>query len=853
MALRDTLLLVDDQKSARTILRRIFEDSYNLLEAENGEQALLLLQQHQSCIAVILLDLSMPVMDGFQFLVAMKERGLLLNIPVLIISSLDSPEYEMKALELGATDTLSKPFDPVHVRRRVENIVELNRYKWQLQELAEKQSQTLRHSYDMIVDTLTSIIEHRSLESGQHILRIRGFTKLLLNELSSTRPEYQLTPQQIDLICRASALHDIGKISIPDSILNKPGRLTLEEFEIMKGHAATGCQMLMTLPRTGNEDYLRFAHDICHYHHERWDGGGYPDGLCGDGIPISAQAVGLADAYDALTTKRVYKPAFSPEKATCMILNGECGTFSPKLLDCFRRLGDDFAELAQTYADGSPLSSSPLAYTVPAETADESPVPSVSLPAERSEDDSSSLTQSKYLALLSYLDATVVEVDMAQDLLRVVCDPNPDFALLHSTDIFQDAIQALLELSVHPEDRSRVSLAFPALLQDILKNGLRSRTLRYRIRNHLNDEYHWYDMTLLRVDSAPHERQCFLCLWQGVEQPSTSEPAHAPDPIHLFDGALCCRNDFYFTLESGVSEELSPLCGYTPKEIAEQFNNHFYDLIYPEDRAVVHRQLASQISFGHSVELEYRICCKSGSTVWVHEKSRLYVDAEGMEHLFCFLISINHFKLSENTLRYELERSRSIYEPQPHDAAEYDPLTKLFNLNSARQQITHHLSFDSGQGCSALLLIDLDHFRTINDTYGHLFGDEVLIRISTKLQAIFRKTDIIARVNGDEFLVFIDHISDDTIVRTRCTRLFLAVHDVFRDELNQNRLSCSVGAAFVSKHGTTFQQLYRHAGIALRQAKAGGSNCYICYGAPGCTTPDKHSSPEPESSKLSAD
>ena len=184
MALRDTLLLVDDQKSGRTILRRIFEDTYNLLEAENGEQALLLLEQHQSCIAVMLLDLVMPIMDGFQLLAAMKERGLLLNIPVLIISSMDSPEHEMKAFDLGASDLILKPFEPTLVRRRVENIVELNSHKWHLQELVEQQSQTLRHSHDMIVDTLTSLIEHRSLESGQHIRRIRGFTRLLLQELA---------------------------------------------------------------------------------------------------------------------------------------------------------------------------------------------------------------------------------------------------------------------------------------------------------------------------------------------------------------------------------------------------------------------------------------------------------------------------------------------------------------------------------------------------------------------------------------------------------------------------------------------------------------------------------------------
>lgn len=949
MALRDTLLLVDDQKSGRTILRKIFEDTYNLLEAENGEQALLLLEQHQSCIAVMLLDLVMPVMDGFQLLAAMKERGLLLNIPVLIISSMDSPEHEMKAFDLGASDLILKPFEPMLVRRRVENIVELNSHKWHLQELVEEQSQTLRHSHDMIVDTLTSLIEHRSLESGQHIRRIRGFTKLLLEELSRSYPEYGLSAQQIDLISRASALHDIGKISIPDAILNKPGRLTPEEFEVMKTHSATGCQMLVTLPRTGNEEYLSCAHDICLHHHERWDGAGYPEGLSGDNIPISAQVVGLADAYDALTTKRVYKPAFPHEKAADMILNGECGVFSPKLLNCFRLLSSKFADLAKKYADGIPLNSDLLSYDIPElspAVPAEAPKPQ---PVETSENITTlPLAQSKYRALLYYMDATVMEVDPDQGLLRIVCDPNPDFSLLHSTDTFKDAIQALVEQCVHPEDRDRVSLSIPALLQDILKGGLRHRTLQYRIRNHITGQYHWYDMTLLRVDSAAHERHCFLCIWKAAEDPSHDEQASVtnskPSLFTLSEDMLCCRNDLYFTLESGVAEELSPLCGYTPKEIAEEFDNHMFDLILPEDRLSVHRQLASQLSFGKVVELEYRIRHKNGQPVWIHEKSRLFTDDEGVEHLFCFLININPFKLTEDNLRHELDRYRLIhdqsdeiiaewnaesdtvtyspgwkalfgFEPittnfsqqirrashiHPDDLstlnqkiqsfhssgyqelelriakadghylwcrlrgraqytedgalrrvvvlitnidtekrktqalrsmAEHDSLTKLLNRGSAQQQIVDQLTAGSSKERSALLILDLDHFKSINDTFGHIFGDEVLIRVSSKLRDMFRSTDIIARVGGDEFMIFMDGITDDTIVRSRCARLLLAIHDIFREELKDSRLTCSVGVAFVPEHGRTFHHLYRHADIALYQAKSRGRNCYVCYGA----------------------
>lgn len=946
MALRDTLLLVDDQKSGRTILRRIFEDTYNLLEAENGEQALLLLEQHQSCIAVMLLDLVMPVMDGFELLAAMKERGLLLNIPVLIISSMDSPDHEMKAFDLGASDIILKPFEPMLVRRRVENIVELNSHKWHLQELVEQQSQTLRHSHDMIVDTLTSLIEHRSLESGQHILRIRGFTRLLLQELARSYPEYELTPLSIDLISRASALHDIGKISIPDAVLNKPGRLTPEEFEVMKGHSAIGSQMLVKLPRTGNEEYLNYAHDICRHHHERWDGHGYPDGLAYDNIPIAAQVVGLADAYDALTTKRVYKPALPHDRAAEMILNGECGVFSPKLLDCFRHLSGEFAQLAQKYADGAPAGDESgfyLSDLLPAPTA------TAVRPSEEIVQDIATLqlAQSKYRALLYYMDATVMEADPDQGLLRMVCDPSPDFAFLHSADTLKDALDRMLEQAIHPDDRDRVALAIPALMQDILKSGLRHRTLRYRILNKPSGQYRWYDMAMLRVDSAAHERHCFLCVWTLVDssadpdQASDSHTSH-PDLFSLSEGMLCCRNDLYFTLESGVAEELSPLCGYTPREISEQFDNHMFDLILPEDRINVHRQLASQLSFGNVVDLEYRLQHKSGQPVWVHEKSRLFVDEEGAEHLFCFLFDVNQFKLTENTLRHDLDRYRLIHEQSdeiiaewnvetdtivyssgwkklfgfdPIDAefssrvrrashihpddlpllnekikgfrsvgyqdlelrianasghylwcrfrgraqytedgnlrrvvvlitnidaekrsaqalrslAERDSLTQLLNRGSAQKQIAERLSEVSSNDRCALLIVDLDHFKTVNDTFGHIFGDEVLIRLSSTLRDMFRSSDIIARAGGDEFMIFMDCVSDDAIVRTRCARLLLAVHDIFRDEMAESRLTCSIGVAFSPEHGQTFPHLYRHADIALYQAKTQGRNCFVCY------------------------
>ena len=283
-------------------------------------------------MAIMLLDLNMPVKDGYQLMTELKEEGLLSRLPVIIITAEDSSENEVKAFDLGASDIIMKPFEPHVVKRRVQNVIELNHRKLYQEQIIEEQAAKLRESNTVMVDALSSIIEYRSLETGQHIQRIRLFTRTLLQEVSRQYPDEGLNSKNIDIIASASSMHDIGKIAIPDSILNKPGRLTNEEFEVMKTHTSKGCEMLKTLKRVG-------------------DGKGYPDGLKTDEIPVCAQVVGIADCYDALTMDRVYRKALPEEQAFHMIQNGECGTFSPRLLESFRKVRSEFARLAAEYAD----------------------------------------------------------------------------------------------------------------------------------------------------------------------------------------------------------------------------------------------------------------------------------------------------------------------------------------------------------------------------------------------------------------------------------------------------------------------------------------------------------------------
>ena len=329
MMKRDTILIVDDMEVNRAILHGVFETQYNLLEAENGEQALLLLEAYHGQIAALLLDLMMPVMNGYQVMEEMRERGEFTDVPVVVITAEDSVEHEVRAFDLGASDIVKKPFEPHVVKRRIQNIIELNLHRLNQEELIAEQAARLRESNAVMIDALSSIIEYRSVETGQHIQRISMFAKVLLEDVSRCYAEYGLNEQNIDMIASASSMHDIGKIAIPDSILNKPGRLTPEEFEIMKTHSVKGCEILAGLDRMSDQEYLQYAYNICRYHHERWDGSGYPDGLKGDSIPVCAQVVGIADCYDALTTDRVYRKALPAGQAVNMILNGECGAFPP--------------------------------------------------------------------------------------------------------------------------------------------------------------------------------------------------------------------------------------------------------------------------------------------------------------------------------------------------------------------------------------------------------------------------------------------------------------------------------------------------------------------------------------------
>ena len=346
---KSQILLVDDSKMNRMMLKEILGGDYSILEAENGQECLEKMQAEAGNIALVLLDINMPVMDGFEVLKAMNANHTIEDTPVIMISSEDSDAAIRRSYELGASDYVNRPFDARIVYRRVTNTIKLYAKQRRLVQMVSDQIRARENNTDTLVGVLSHIVEFRNGESGAHVRHIRIITEMLLHRLLEISSNYSITAEQQDLISLASALHDIGKIGIDEKVLNKPGKLTPEEFKVIQTHSMLGAKMLHDLDGFAEQPLLQTAYEIARWHHERWDGRGYPDGLKGDEIPISAQLVSLADVYDALTSERCYKKAFSHEKAVQMILNGECGAFNPLLLQCLTDVQDDLKEELQQH------------------------------------------------------------------------------------------------------------------------------------------------------------------------------------------------------------------------------------------------------------------------------------------------------------------------------------------------------------------------------------------------------------------------------------------------------------------------------------------------------------------------
>lgn len=355
--MKDIVLIADDIKTNRDTLKKILGDTYDIIEAQSREQTIEAIRNNCKSIAVILFDIAMPGLSGLELLEIMHSEGWINSIPVLVISSRTDGEYLRKCFEAGVTDYIPKPFDTLIIRQRVKTVIGLFKNNKGLEDIIDEQTKELKiknkrlnETNEKIIEFLGNVVEARNLESGIHVGHVKKFTRIIAEDVKNNYPEYDLTDEKIDTIVSASALHDIGKIMIPDSILLKPSKLTEYEYELMKTHTTKGSELLEGVRDIWGNDYADVCREIVLYHHERIDGKGYPKGLKGDEIPISAQIVSLADVYDALVAGRVYKKSISAEKAHDMIISGECGAFSEKMKECLERNKEEMRNMIEQEA-----------------------------------------------------------------------------------------------------------------------------------------------------------------------------------------------------------------------------------------------------------------------------------------------------------------------------------------------------------------------------------------------------------------------------------------------------------------------------------------------------------------------
>lgn len=937
--IRNTILIADDMVSNRIFLRNILKDDYELIEAANGEMAIQQVQRCRDQIAAVLLDLVMPGKDGIQTLCELRKMGCLDEFPVLVVTADRNVKNEARILELGATDMIHKPYDPVVIKRRISNFIELFSGRKKMENRADDLARAVNMSSMGVISMLATVTEFRSLESGQHTLRIQSFTKILLGAVAELCPQYALTRRDIDLIANAAILHDVGKVMIPDNILHKPGKLTTEEFEVMKSHAMAGGEIVKKMTGMLEDQFVRYAYNICRYHHERWDGKGYPDGLKRDNIPLSAQVVSICDVYDALTTPRVYKKAFSHERAVEMILNGECGVFNPEMLMCFKHVLGQFKDCAREYAD-SELVPDASDIHMP------EPVPSATILHTQTEQ----MAIAKYYAICRMIDGIVLETDMSTGTYELVYDTSGSFEALRSGGNLNETLLELLNTVVHPDDKAIATRHLLDFQRDFFESGVRRQAERYRVRSSPEEEYFWVEANHLRVYTKnPNDRRA-LCVWKRSEsdeecrrRQAQEEKVYRPQLKKLPWVTLRCRQDRWMTIEEGM-ESLASLLGYQLPEMDEICHGRLSELIVPEDQERVRSFLYKAREQRSCVAVEYRLRHKDGSTIWVTDRNKIVMEGDGREHVYRVLLdnTQTHEELQETRLKLERQQlllnnaseiffewdmlrdelyitdnfqdtfgysikgtqfsrqkekhcrmvhkedlpqletlidsvnsSTSVAEQEIRimkadgrylwcrvrlvsqqwengktvsvlgaitninadklmmqslkDQTQKDALTGLTNRAAASAWIEKYLRKNDGDSQAAVLVLDIDNFKRVNDTYGHAAGDSVLVACGETIRQQFRSQDIVARLGGDEFLIFLRDVVDKQAAERCCQKLVEHFASDVSTLVPDCQISCSVGIAMYPQDGKQFLQLQKNADKALLYAKQNGKNQYAAF------------------------
>lgn len=731
------ILIVDDSEMNRDMLSDMLSDDYDIVEAADGEEALSILKERVYDIDLVLLDIIMPAVDGFGVLDVMKRYHWIDNTPVIMISSETSQSYIRKAFELGVTDYILRPFDSFIIHKRVSNTLMLYRKQKKLLSALEEQVYENEKNNSMMINVLAHIVEFRNGESGMHVHHIKQLTSILLQNLIEKTDKYHLTENDILLISTASSLHDIGKISIDDKILNKPGRLTAEEFEVIKTHSIIGAEMLQDLHNTHNYPLFDKAYEICRWHHERYDGKGYPDGLKGEEIPISAQVTSLADVYDALTSNRCYKKAFSHEKAMEMILDGQCGAFNPVLLqclkDCEKQILAEFSDSIDTTQDDRLLIRATEELVENKISSDKIDF-SAHLPIAARDrwnffSDGSGEIQFEYDAIL--------------DVLRLTK--------------YGAKVLGLQELTMHPRGLKQGYLGAQNIqtILDAMQSEASLEKPVIKIKKHisLNGPRRWYEIRI-------------RTLWSNEEKPKYT--GILGRIIDINDSELAIVRPEYRISENDDAEirqtiskltqvfDVVRLVDITDNEIVrsgckpgneEMINACRGDKCYAiwgktqrckncvSSKAFEKRGQVSKLEFAD--DSIFQIISKY---VEISEKpyvlEMIYKDNDGV-----LLGAYGKTDFMDNIVNY----NRQLY----HDA-----LTGAYNRRYYEEQAKSMRYID------AVAMLDANNFKGINDHYGHAAGDCLLKAVCESIKECIRSSDILIRLGGDEFVLLMANIPE---------------------------------------------------------------------------------------------
>ena len=731
------ILIVDDSEMNRDMLSDMLSDDYDIVEAADGEEALSILKERVYDIDLVLLDIIMPAVDGFGVLDVMKRYHWIDNTPVIMISSETSQSYIRKAFELGVTDYILRPFDSFIIHKRVSNTLMLYRKQKKLLSALEEQVYENEKNNSMMINVLAHIVEFRNGESGMHVHHIKQLTSILLQNLIEKTDKYHLTENDILLISTASSLHDIGKISIDDKILNKPGRLTAEEFEVIKTHSIIGAEMLQDLHNTHNYPLFDKAYEICRWHHERYDGKGYPDGLSGEEIPISAQVTSLADVYDALTSNRCYKKAFSHEKAMEMILDGQCGAFNPVLLqclkDCEKQILAEFSDSIDTTQDDRLLIRATEELVENKISSDKIDF-SARLPIAARDrwnffSDGSGEIQFEYDAML--------------DVLRLTK--------------YGAKVLGLQELTMHPRGLKQGYLGAQNIqtILDAMQSeaSFENPVVKIKKQISLNGPRRWYEIRI-------------RTLWSNEEKPKYT--GILGRIIDINDSELAIVRPEYRISENDDAEirqtiskltqvfDVVRLVDITDNEIVrssckpgneEMINACRGDKCYAiwgktqrckncvSSKAFEKRGQVSKLEFAD--DSIFQIISKY---VEISEKpyvlEMIYKDNDGV-----LLGAYGKTDFMDNIVNY----NRQLY----HDA-----LTGAYNRRYYEEQAKSMRYID------AVAMLDANNFKGINDHYGHAAGDCLLKAVCESIKECIRSSDILIRLGGDEFVLLMANIPE---------------------------------------------------------------------------------------------